>query len=143
MCVSLLHSFPPEAGGAQLWLSGAEHSCGQPPVGTGALGVTVPWLAYAQLKLLRDWHSWGPMSGKEFQALCRNSFAIPRIPSATCSHNDIMNPSLFAQSPLAGCLIYVLRRNSAYHLTMRAFIASEIFEQSCVFILILMHLSYI
>lgn len=30
VCVSLLHSFSREAGGAQLWLFGPEHSCSQP-----------------------------------------------------------------------------------------------------------------
>lgn len=139
LCVCLFAAFLlSETGGAQLWLLGAEHSCSQPPVDTRAHGVTVPSLAYARLKLPRDWHLWGPMSGEEFHALCRNSFAIPHIPLATCSHKNIMNPSLFAQNPLADCLIYVL-----CHLTMRAFIASEIFAQSCVFILILMRLSYI
>lgn len=112
ICAPPPHPSYLEAGTAQLWLLGNEDSWSQPPVDTRAHAVMAPVPKCAQLKLLRGWHLSVPRLWKEFCVLCRENFTIPSISFTTCSHKNVMSPSLFGYNQTAGSPAYMLLRDS-------------------------------
>lgn len=133
MCLS---TFLPSGGGqsAAVAVRQGDQLC-QLPVDTRAHAVLVPLLTCAQFKWLRDWRLSVPQMWKEFYALGRKNFTIPPISCATCSikisrvHACLRTSRLLVARPMASEEFWL-------SLTLQAFVASEIFEPSCVFILI-------